>query len=216
MNTATDSDVIAVVELSSQEKHKNDIEILENDTIQNNKENKQTIMEVDEVVLDSTEEEDICEISTDNHKAGFEKSLLLNKDEELVISNDKYHRDDSELQGKVLVLSDSDSDTENFLINIKPKIKHENFPVRETLHLTYEETFFLMFGLGCLRLIDFDGKYLNIGETWDYFCKEYKPFIQKYVTYHYFRSKGWIVKPGLKYGGDFCKFSMHNQFLNVV
>lgn len=108
---------------------------------------------------------------------------------------------------QVLVLSDSDSQ-DDYLINIKPEIKYENcFPVRETLQLTAEETFFLMYGLGCLRVMDLDGKYLSIGETWNYFCKEDAVFLQKYAVYHYFRSKGWVVKPGLKYGGDYCKFA---------
>ena len=167
-------------------------------------------MEVDEVILDSTEEEDICELSTDNFQQNsFHRNDLF--DEEIQIVSE-YNKDISDLQGKVLVLPDSDSDTENYLINIKPEIKHENFPVRETLHLTFEETFFLMYGLGCLRVIDFDGKYLSIAETWNYFCKEQSAFLQKYITYHYFRSKGWVVKPGLKYGGDFCKYS---KFSNI-
>lgn len=158
----------------------------------------QTNMEVDEVVLDSTEEEDVSEVSVDTYNLdNFDKTDHLNKGE-----NDEFHKG---MEGTVLVLPDSDSDTDNYLIDIKPEIKHENFPVRETLHLTFEETFFLMYGLGCLRVIDLDGKFLSIGETWEYFCKEQKSFLHKYIAYHYFRSKGWVVKTGLKYGTDFCK-----------
>lgn len=188
----------------SQEKPASDIEILDSkkNNVHTNGQSHQTSMEVDEVVLDSTEEEDVCEVSTDIYELdNFDKSNSFNKDQGLRLCS----KDVSHLQGKVLVLPDSDSDMENYLTDIKPEIKHENFPVRETLHLTFEETFFLMYGLGCLRIIDFDGKYLSIGETWDYFCKEQKYFLQKYVVYHYFRSKGWVVKPGLKYGGDFCE-----------
>jgi tRNA-splicing endonuclease subunit Sen2 len=203
INSNCDSDILAVSEsLSNKEKSTSDIEILDNEinSVQTNGDNNQTNMEVDEVVLDSTEEEDASETKS-NH---FIQNNSFDKYEEIQINSD-YNKEDSDLQGKVLVLPDSDSDTENYLADIKPEVKHENFPVRETLHLTFEETFFLMYGLGCLRVIDFDGKYLNIGEIWDYFCKEQKCFLQKYVTYHYFRSKGWVVKPGLKYGGDFCK-----------
>jgi len=32
------------------------------------------------------------------------------------------------------------------------------------------------------------------------------PFIVRYVAYHYFRSQGWIVKDGLKYGTDFLLY----------
>lgn len=111
---------------------------------------------------------------------------------------------DTDVQSKLLVLPDSDSEIENYLKEIKPKIECESFPVQETLHLTFEETFFLLYGLGCLNLIDFDGNLLDIDSAWHFFCKADKNFVQKYVVYHYFRSKGWVVKPGLKYGGDFC------------
>ena len=112
----------------------------------------------------------------------------------------------TDVQNKLLVLPDSDSETENYLKEIKPKIECESFPIQETLHLTCEETFFLLYGLGCLNLIDFDGNLLDIDSAWHIFCKTDKNFVSKYVVYHYFRSKGWVVKPGLKYGGDFCKY----------
>ncbi|XP_001604779.1 tRNA-splicing endonuclease subunit Sen2 [Nasonia vitripennis] len=186
-------------------------------SIQTNGRTSQTNMEVDEVVLDSTEEEDVSEVSVDTYNLdNFDKTDLFNKD-----VNDEFHKDVRSMEGTVLVLPDSDSDTENYLIDIKPEIKHENFPVRETLHLTFEETFFLMYGLGCLRVIDFDGKFLSISETWEYFCKEQKSFLQKYVAYHYFRSKGWVVKTGLKYGGDYLLYKegpafYHSSYIVII
>lgn len=157
-----------------------------------------SVMEVDEIVLDSTEEEDFGEITEDDE-------LDTLDDINNILDNSESVQNDEDLQSQLLVLPDSDSDTENYLKNIKPEVKAGNFPVRETLHLTFEETFFLMYGLGCLRLVDFDGKFLNMQDTWSHFCKEQKHFLEKYVTYHYFRSQGWVVKPGLKYGGDYCK-----------
>ncbi|KAF9586308.1 tRNA splicing endonuclease subunit sen2, partial [Lunasporangiospora selenospora] len=32
------------------------------------------------------------------------------------------------------------------------------------------------------------------------------PFIVRYVAYHYFRSQGWVVKDGLKFGSDFMLY----------
>lgn len=118
--------------------------------------------------------------------------------------DDLHFTDNTDIENKLLVLPDSDTETENYLKEIKPKIESESFPIQETLHLTFEETFFLLYGLGCLNLIDFDGNLLDIDSAWHFFCKTDKNFIPKYVVYHYFRSKGWVVKPGLKYGGDFC------------
>jgi len=177
-------------------------------------------IEIDEVTLDSAEEDDICVIvnrDSDKHD-GTERpnthddknSSEERKDEEEYwklnyydFKSDSMNVDDDQ-HGKLLVLPDSDSDTENYLKNVKPRIENEGFPIREALHLTFEETFFLLFGLGCLQLIHFDGSPLDINSAWLYFCKEKPDFIQKYIVYHYYRSKGWIVKPGIKYGSDFC------------
>ncbi|KAG0227811.1 hypothetical protein B0O80DRAFT_118960 [Mortierella sp. GBAus27b] len=43
------------------------------------------------------------------------------------------------------------------------------------------------------------------------------PFIIRYVVYHYYRSQGWIVKDGLKYGTDFLLYKKglvfgHSQY----
>lgn len=161
----------------------------------NLKENK-----IDEIVLDSTEDEEIVEISKEEFNKKVDDSsqrddLYFSSEEENNVIN----------LGKVLVLPDTDSENEDYFTEIKPRVEDDGFPVKETLQLTFEESFFLVFALGCLRVVDFQGKFLSIEETWDHFCREDVYFIQKYVIYHYFRSKGWVVKPGLKYGGDFCE-----------
>nr|CAD7440961.1 unnamed protein product [Timema bartmani] len=104
---------------------------------------------------------------------------------------------------KVLVVPDSDSEDEDFLDHISPRIEPEVFPIREMLHLTLEEAFFLSYALGCLQVLDLFGNTLTVVDTWGLFSESQKDFVQKYVAYHHFRSKGWVVKPGLKFGGDF-------------
>ncbi|XP_014209807.1 tRNA-splicing endonuclease subunit Sen2 [Copidosoma floridanum] len=229
LNSSCDTESVSVPEAESNkvilEKLSSNVEILNSSkqksehNNQTNGQNNQTDMEIDEVVLDSNEEEDICEISNEsfNINSDFDKDEFFGKSE----SNDNYNKNSSELQEKVLVLPDSDSETDDYLVDIKPQVKDEKFPVRETLHLTFEETFFLMYGLGCLRVVDFDGKYLSIKEVWNCFCKDQKNFLQKYVTYHYFRSKGWVVKPGLKYGGDFVLYKegppfYHSSYIVII
>lgn len=177
--------------------------------------------EIDEVVLDSAEEDDVCVIVNKDSDDVEDSPRSIQDDQdsseeqrnnerpdvgELVFHeyrNDVHVNENDELHGKLLVLPDSDSDTENYLKNIKPRIEKEGFPIREALHLTFEETFFLLFALGCLQVIHFDGSLLDINGAWLYFCKERPDFLQKYVVYHYYRSRGWVVKPGFKYGGDF-------------
>lgn len=202
------------------------IEIPSNSIENGNKQRNENEMntkdvEIDEVTLDSAEEDDICIIinrnsdkynnaeSSPNTHDNKNNPEERNEEEEYWKLN--YYdfksdcmNEDNNQHGKLLVLPDSDSDTENYLKNIKPRIENEGFPIREALHLTFEETFFLLFGLGCLQVIHFDNSLLDINSAWLYFCKEKPDFLQKYVVYHYYRSKGWVVKPGLKYGGDFC------------
>ncbi|KYQ60242.1 tRNA-splicing endonuclease subunit Sen2 [Trachymyrmex zeteki] len=187
--------------------------------------------EIDEVTLDSAEEDDICviinrdSIQCDNVESSSSTHDDKNSSEDRLEEEDHWKlyndfksdcmNEDDNQHGKLLVLPDSDSDTENYLKNVKPRIENEGFPIREALHLTFEETFFLLFGLGCLQLIHFDGSLLDINSTWLYFCKEKPDFIQKYVVYHYYRSKGWVVKPGLKYGGDFLLYKEGPPFYHA-
>lgn len=203
------------------------IEIYSNSTVDNTSgPNEVTTKDIevvhDEVVLDSTEEDDVCVIvNRDSDKCDDVKNThdndnqdcleeekdveeLCNLDYYDFKGTDEHAGNDNNLHGNVLVLPDSDSEAENYLQNIKPRIENEGFPIREALHLTFEETFFLMFGLGCLQVIHFDGSLFDINNAWLYFCKEKTDFLQKYVVYHFYRSKGWVVKPGIKYGGDFC------------
>lgn len=174
-----------------------DIEILDEPLA---KYSKFTNQQIDEIILDSTEDEEIVEIS----KEEFNKKRIdsLQRDE-LEFSSEEENND-IDLR-KVLVLPDSDSENENYLNDIRPRVEDDGFPIKESLHLTFEESFFLVFALGCLRIMDYQGKILSIEEVWDHFCRDDIYFIQKYIIYHYYRSKGWVVKPGLKYGGDFCE-----------
>ncbi|KAH0954722.1 hypothetical protein HN011_007860 [Eciton burchellii] len=214
------------------------IEISSNPIKSGSKQIEAATKEIDEVVLDSAEEDDVCVIVnkdsdkdnniTDSPKTRDDQnSLEKQKDKEELSELDYYDfkndsvNEEDDLNGKLLVLPDSDSDTENYLKNIEPQIKNEGFPIQEALHLSFEETFFLLFGLGCLQIIHFDGSLLDINSAWLYFCKERSDFLQKYVVYHYYRSKGWVVKPGLKYGGDFLLYKdgppfYHASYIVVV
>ncbi|KAJ9640030.1 tRNA splicing endonuclease subunit sen2 [Coniosporium tulheliwenetii] len=71
----------------------------------------------------------------------------------------------------------------------------------EHLQLTLEEAFFLSYGLGALQPDD--------------------PFLLSYATYHHFRSLGWVVRPALKFAGDFMLYARgpvfaHAEFVVVV
>lgn len=74
--------------------------------------------------------------------------------------------------------------------------------IKEDLHLMLEEAFFLSFGLNCLLIYN-NEKCINHPDLWKEFQKVDSNFVKKYVAYHYFRAKGWVVKAGLQFGGDF-------------
>lgn len=80
------------------------------------------------------------------------------------------------------------------------------FPIEETLALLPEEALFLHHSLRCLRVMDFEQSHeLTTHEMLEQFCRNDPKFIQNFVVYHYYRSKNWVVKSGLKFGGEFCK-----------
>ena len=47
---------------------------------------------------------------------------------------------------------------------------------------------------------------MNLTELWRKFLSLDPIFIEKYVAYHYYRSKGWVVRDGVKFGVTYCKF----------
>ena len=76
------------------------------------------------------------------------------------------------------------------------------------LRLELWEAFFLTYGLGCLLVsnCDKDNEDMSIDEMWEKFCHVCDYFRLKYAVYHHFRSKGWVVKDGCKFGADFLLY----------
>lgn len=80
------------------------------------------------------------------------------------------------------------------------------FGIEEVLALLPEEAFFLHFSLRCLKVVDFDQTHeFTTVELLEKFCALNSKFIEQYIVYQYYRSKNWVVKSGLKFGGDFRK-----------
>ncbi|KAK6180774.1 hypothetical protein SNE40_008766 [Patella caerulea] len=93
----------------------------------------------------------------------------------------------------------------------RPVLKQNPFPIKEYLQLSLVETFFLSYGLGCFILKEKENS-LNIVSMWKIFCEKQRNFIASYVTYHYFRSKGWVPKSGLKFGCDYILYKVGPPF----
>lgn len=107
---------------------------------------------------------------------------------------------------KVIVMPDSDSDDENYFAKeIKPVYELDRSGLKERIHLDLPEAYFLT-KYTQLLAIHQNGTLLNPEECWEKFCGEDKYFKQNYICYHHFRRKNWVVKPGIKYGGDFLLY----------
>ncbi|KAG2180535.1 hypothetical protein INT44_003539 [Umbelopsis vinacea] len=114
----------------------------------------------------------------------------------------------------------------------------------EHLQLSLVEGFFLAYGLGCLTILNNEKQPLSILECWKLFCNNTlkdrsndaevisrvplttlqspmdfiqsdNPFIVKYVVYHYYRSKAWVVKDGIKFGTDYSELNEIGIVLKV-
>uniref|UniRef100_A0A182Q5K0 tRNA-intron lyase n=1 Tax=Anopheles farauti TaxID=69004 RepID=A0A182Q5K0_9DIPT len=82
----------------------------------------------------------------------------------------------------------------------------------EPLCLFLEEAFFLLHTLNILELKDLCGKPISALEAFDRCRKIKKHFLASYCAYLYLKSKNWIIKSGLKFGGDFVIYVKGPQF----
>ncbi|XP_012688129.2 tRNA-splicing endonuclease subunit Sen2 [Clupea harengus] len=88
------------------------------------------------------------------------------------------------------------------------------FRITEYLQLSLEEAFFLVYALGCLSIYDHEEP-LSVLQVWE-MCRSMQPnFETTYVAYHYFRSKGWVPKTGVKYGSDFMLYRKGPPFYHA-
>ncbi|NWH56797.1 SEN2 endonuclease, partial [Geococcyx californianus] len=88
------------------------------------------------------------------------------------------------------------------------------FRIFEYLQLSLEEAFFLVYALGCLSIY-YGEEPLTILKLWEFFSEVKPDFRTTYMAYHYFRSKGWVPKVGLKYGTDLLLYRKGPPFYHA-
>lgn len=88
------------------------------------------------------------------------------------------------------------------------------FPMLEYLQLSYEEAFFLVYALGCLSIY-YNGEPLSVAQLWTMFRSLQPNFCFSYAAYHYYRSKGWVPKSGVKYGTDLMLYRKGPPFYHA-
>ncbi|XP_023595827.1 tRNA-splicing endonuclease subunit Sen2 isoform X1 [Trichechus manatus latirostris] len=88
------------------------------------------------------------------------------------------------------------------------------YRIFEYLQLSLEEAFFLVYALGCLSIY-YEEEPLTILKLWKAFTAVQPSFRTTYMAYHYFRSKGWVPKVGLKYGTDLLLYRKGPAFYHA-
>ncbi|KAH0352627.1 hypothetical protein KCU83_g3491, partial [Aureobasidium melanogenum] len=92
---------------------------------------------------------------------------------------------------------------------------------QEHLQMNLEESFFLSYALGSLRVLDSNTKQplstpslLTLFRQHSHFptappsaLRSDDPFLLNYVVYHHYRSLGWVVRPGVKFSCDFLLYN---------
>lgn len=121
----------------------------------------------------------------------------------------------------------------------EPKYRHTNGSTKisedalineEHLQLTNEEALFLVYGLGALRVFDRDTntviptpsliKLFTQSSTFPARSESEPiapddPFLISYVAYHHFRSLGWVVRSGIKFGTDYLLYNRGPVFAHA-
>ena len=84
------------------------------------------------------------------------------------------------------------------------------------LHLELCEAFFLAYGLGCLTVKSTEEKELGLQEMWQIFCSIEEDFPQRYRVFHHYRTEGWVVKSGYKFGADWLLYKLGPAFYHAT
>lgn len=112
-------------------------------------------------------------------------------------------------------ICEEDGDSKGELIKTEKLVCRRNpYRIIEYLQLGLEEAFFLVYALGCLTVYYMEEP-LSIAKLWDVFSVIKPSFRTTYMAYHYFRSKGWVPKVGLKYGTDLLLYRKGPPFYHA-
>ncbi|XP_069544741.1 tRNA-splicing endonuclease subunit Sen2 [Brachyistius frenatus] len=86
----------------------------------------------------------------------------------------------------------------------------------ESLQLSLEEAFFLVYSVGCLSVYC-QQEPLSVMELWRKFRSLRPDFVSSYAAYHHYRSRGWVPKGGggAKYGVDLVLYRKGPPFYHA-
>ncbi|KAJ1722105.1 tRNA splicing endonuclease subunit sen2 [Coemansia erecta] len=91
----------------------------------------------------------------------------------------------------------------------------------EPVQLSPYEVMFLL-DSGCIEPRDSEtGELCSSAQLWKMYCVSERDFDIRYAAYYYYRSKGWVVRSGIKFGSDFLLYDRgpahsHSRYSIVV
>lgn len=108
-------------------------------------------------------------------------------------------------------------------------LEEDNEDLHDGMKLMPEEAMFLSYALGCLIVSqsvqqqscqyssERNDMYreMTIDEMWTAFTRADKAFPIRYAVYHHYRTKGWVVKSGLKFGTDWVLYPVGPPFYHA-
>ncbi|KAJ6164621.1 hypothetical protein N7470_003293 [Penicillium chermesinum] len=154
-------------------------------------------------------------------------SVPLQGQVEAVRSNGKTVRFSPVVRARRFSTEVDDEDLE-----LELELEPEN---EEHLELSKEEALFLVYGLGALQLVDMNNVAIPLSSLIPLLCHHSyspprelsydiqpdDPFLTSYVVYHHFRSLGWVVRSGVKFGTDYLLYNRgpvfsHAEFAVII
>lgn len=179
---------------------------------ENNDDNKLEKNEDVEYIGQSNMSDNICKGSNSFENDG-KILLVLHSDRSGVMSNAEGEKqleyEYRQEMDNFCENGDEESSRTSSVIDVTPAV------TPASLILTLEETMFLSYALGCLTLHNDQKHELSIDDMWKEFIKEDIRFAARYAVYHHFRAKGWVVKPGLKFGSDWVLYPVGPSFYHA-
>ncbi|XP_056643625.1 tRNA-splicing endonuclease subunit Sen2 [Diorhabda sublineata] len=114
---------------------------------------------------------------------------------------------------KIISVPDSDDEYDSYFTNLKPNYQIDRSGINEIVCLSLEEAFFLS-NLDILEIYK-ESSLINLDELWKAFAECDPHFTINYAVYTYFKTKNWVVKPGIKFGGDFLLYERGPPFCHA-
>ncbi|UJR20953.1 hypothetical protein I4U23_024060 [Adineta vaga] len=149
--------------------------------------------------------------------SSFEKEFLDELNQKMFLSSvdqirEQNHQECQTRLEQIQIYPSTSTTDPKRLFDNQMDISSSKLIVYEHVYLLPEETIFLQHALGCLNVKDETNQILSPDDLWHRFILKDSLFPIKYAVYYYFRSNGWIVKCGLKFGCDYMLYKFGPSF----